>query len=273
MLTLATPLRGRAIPFHFLTYSSRTFDDHPSSRNLEHLKAIQEIQQLVGQRPIVFDREFSYCELLRHLVDAEVPFIIRLNQGANAPHFFYDADQKRPLRLLIAPINKPKIYRQVYYRGEVCLNVIGIWRYGFKSPIWIMTNLAPEEGLAVYDQRMKIEICFKDLKSLLHLDQVMNKSQVYLNKMLAMVLLAYAVSVVVGEGIRDVQYAHIDPWDYDWLTVPEVDKRSRWYLFSGPFLLLKQRYRLSKGVLRQIVTAALTVFRQLIFAQNVRSFV
>jgi len=63
MLTLATPLRGRAIPFHFLTYSSRTFEDQPSSRNLEHFKAIQEIQQLIGDRPIVFDREFSYREL------------------------------------------------------------------------------------------------------------------------------------------------------------------------------------------------------------------
>jgi hypothetical protein len=59
MLTLATPLRGRAIPFHFLTYSSRTIEDQPSSRNLEHFKAIQEIQQLIGSRPIVFDREFS----------------------------------------------------------------------------------------------------------------------------------------------------------------------------------------------------------------------
>lgn len=48
MLTLATPLRGRAIPFHFLTYSSRTIEDQPSSRNLEHFKAIQEIQQLIG---------------------------------------------------------------------------------------------------------------------------------------------------------------------------------------------------------------------------------
>lgn len=48
MLTMATPLRGRAIPFHFLTYSSRTFDEQPSSRNLEHFKAIQEIQQLIG---------------------------------------------------------------------------------------------------------------------------------------------------------------------------------------------------------------------------------
>jgi hypothetical protein len=30
MLTLATPLRGRAIPFHFVTYSSRTIEDLPS---------------------------------------------------------------------------------------------------------------------------------------------------------------------------------------------------------------------------------------------------
>jgi hypothetical protein len=55
MLTLATPVRGRAIPFHFLTYSSRTFEEQPSSRNLEHFKAIQEIQTLIGKRPIVFD--------------------------------------------------------------------------------------------------------------------------------------------------------------------------------------------------------------------------
>ena len=60
MLTLATPLRSRAIPFHFLTYSSRTFEDQPSTRSLEYFKAIQEIQQLIGKRPIVFDCEFSY---------------------------------------------------------------------------------------------------------------------------------------------------------------------------------------------------------------------
>ncbi len=249
------------------------FDDQPSSRNLEHFKAIQEIHQLVGQRPIVFDREFSYRELLRSLVEAEVPFVIRLNQGANAPRFYYDAAQKHPLRLLIAPISKPQIYRQVYYLGEECLNVIGIWHFGFKDPIWIMTNRDPADGLAIYEKRMKIEIWFRDMKSLLHIDQVMNKSQVYLNKMLALVLLAYAVSVVVGEGIRDVQYARIAPADYDWLTIPEVAKRSRWYLFSGPFLLLKKRYRLSRLELRQVVAAALHLFRQLIYAHNVRSFV
>ena len=272
MLTLATPLRGRAIPFHFLTYSSRTFEDQPSSRNLEHFKAIQEIQQLIGASPIVFDREFSYRELLHSLVEEGVHFVIRLNTGAHAPHFYYDAEQKQRLRLLVAPINKPKMYRQVYYMGEVCLNVVGVWRYGFKEPIWLMTNLQPEAGLALYEQRMKIETCFRDLKSLLHIDQVMNKSQVYLNKMLAMVMLAYAISLVVGEAIRDVQYAQVTPSEVNLLNIPEVDRRSRWFLFSGPFLLLKQRYRLERRVLRQIVKAALVIFAHLVFA-NVRTLV
>jgi hypothetical protein len=193
-----------------------------------------------------------------------------LNMGANPPLFYYDAERKQRLKLLIAPINKPKIYRQVYYMGEVCLNVIGIWRYGFKEPMWIITNMQPEAGLALYDQRMKIEICFRDLKSLLHIDKVMNKSQVYLNKMLAMVMLAYAITLFVGEAIRDVQYAQVIPNQLDLLTVPSVDKRSRWFLYSGPFLLLKQRYRLQHRVLRQIVSAALLIFSQLVFA-NVRT--
>lgn len=272
MLTLATPLRGRAIPFHFVTYSSRTFEDQPSSRNLEHFKAIQEIQQLIGTRPIVFDREFSYRELLNSLVEEGVHFVIRLKMGANPPRFYYEAEQKHPLRLLIAPINKPKIYRQVYYMGEVCLNVVGIWRYGFKEPMWILTNMDPEAGLALYDQRMKIEICFRDLKSLLHIDKVMNKSQIYLNKMLAMVMLAYAISLVVGEVIRDVQYAQVVLDELNLLKVPVVNKRSRWYLFSGPFLLLKHRYRLERRLLKRIVAAALSLFTHLIFA-NVRTLV
>jgi len=272
MLTLATPLRGRAIPFHFVTYSSRTFEDQPSSRNLEHFKAIQEIQQLIGERAIIFDREFSYQGLLRSLVDARIPFVIRLNLGANPPHFYYDREQKLPLRLLVAPINKPQIYRQVYYQGEVCLNVVGIWHYGFKQPMWIMTNLEPEDGLALYFQRMKIEVCFRDLKSLLHIDKVMNKSQDYLDKMLAMVMLAYAICLVVGEAIRDVQYAQVTPAELNLLTIPQVGKRSSWHLFSGPFLLLKQRFRLEQTVINQIVKAALEIFTKLIFA-NVRTLV
>jgi hypothetical protein len=108
------------------------------------------------------------------------------------------------------------------------------------------------------------------LKSLLHIHKVMHKSQVYLNKMLAMVMLAYVITLLVGEAIRDVQYAQAIPSEVNLLTVPSVDKRSRWYLYSGPFLLLKQRFRLHHSVLRQIVKTALLIFIQLVFA-NVRT--
>ena len=266
MLTLATPVRGRAIPFHFLTYSSRTFEEQVSSRNLEHFKAIQEIQTMIGSRPIVFDREFSYELLLQSLVDSGIQFVIRLNLGSNPPKFYYDADQKRELRLAIAPINKPQSYRQVYYKGEVPLNVIGIWQYGFKQPLWIMTNLEPEAALDLYFLRMKIEICFRDLKSLLHLDKIMNKSQTLLEKMTAMVMLAYAISLVIGEAIRDVQYTHIEPHEFNLLLVPDGEKSSRWFLFSGPFLLIKQRYRLPLETLNLITDISLLVFANLIFA-------
>jgi len=87
---------------------------------------------------------------------------IRLNMGANPPLFYYDAERKQRLQLFVAPLNKPQIYRQVYYMGEVRLNVVGIWRYGFSQPMWILTNMESEAGLALYLQRMKIEICFRD---------------------------------------------------------------------------------------------------------------
>jgi len=273
MLTLATPVRGRAIPFHFLTYSSRTINEQIRSRNLEHFQAIEEIQDLIGARPIVFDREFSYLLLLKSLVSSGMQFVIRLNLGSKPPKFYYDADQKRELRLAIAPINKPQIYRQVYYKGEVPLNVIGIWRHGFKRPLWVMTNLEPEAGLELYFLRMKIEICFRDLKSLLHLNKIMNKSQTLLEKMIAMVMLAYAISLVIGEAIRDVQYAQIDPHDFNLLHIPTGEKSSRWFLFSGPFLLIKQRYRLSPQPLASIVQISLAIFSNLILAHNVRTLV
>jgi hypothetical protein len=273
MMTFATPIRGRAIPFHFLTYSSQTFNEQVSSRNLEHHKAIQEVMQLIGNRPVIFDREFSYLELLESLLEARMQFIIRLDLRANPPHFYYDQEQKHRLRLRIAPNGKPKVYRQVYYMGQAKVNVIGIWHYGFKDPIWIITTLKPEEALRLYFKRMKIEISFRDLKSLLHMDKIMNKSQALLEKMLAILLIAYAITLLIGEAIRDVQYAQVQPAAVDLLAIPDVDKRSKWYSFSGPFLLLKRRCRLARLELRKIITAVLVIFSNLVFGKSVPSFV
>ena len=70
LLVLSTPFRGRAIPFHFVTYS----------------------------------REFSYLELQQILVLGAIHFVIRLKVGARPVKF---VDKKgQPLKLVIQPGQK-----------------------------------------------------------------------------------------------------------------------------------------------------------------------
>lgn len=273
MLTLATPIRGRAVPCHFATYSSATIEDQSSSRNLEHQQAIGEIALLVGKRPIVLDREFSYLGLLENFHAAEMSYVIRLNQGAKPPKFYRDAKKKEEVKLMIAQNGKQEDYHQLYYKGEIPVNLSGIWRKGFKKPLWVMTDLAPQEGMRIYQERSKIETSFRDQKSLLGMDRVMNKRKIYLEKMLALLLISYAIALLVGEAIRDVRYAEIKPEEIDLLSKPQVEKASKWHSFSGIFILVKRRRRLDEDILAEIVAAAFNIFSDLVDGKNVRSFV
>ena len=82
------------------------------------------------------------------------------------------------------------------------MNVIGIWQTGFANSMWVMTNLKADDGLAIYFQRMKIEETFRDLKSLLNFQNLMNKRRVVMEKMAALLLIAYTITLTLGETLR-----------------------------------------------------------------------
>jgi transposase len=109
-----------------------------------------------------------------------------LNTGSKPAKFFYDNEQKQELKLWVAQGKAPKIYRQVYHKGIAPVNLVGIWGEGFKKPMWIITNLEPEQGLAIYRMRMKIETSFRVLKSLMHIYKIIGKSRAYLENMFAL---------------------------------------------------------------------------------------
>ena len=90
LLLLATPYHGRAIPCGFVSYSSKTINDEATSRNREHFTAFAQVKELLGERPLVLDREFSYLELLENLAAEGVNFVIRLKLGPN----FFDGEGK-----------------------------------------------------------------------------------------------------------------------------------------------------------------------------------
>ena len=246
LMLLATPYHGRAIPCGFVDYSSRTIHQDATSRNQHHFAAFRQVKELLGERPLVLDREFSYLELLENLVAEGLNFVIRLKVGPN----FCDGEGK-PVALSV-PKGETRILNKLFYKGKVFVNVIGVWQKGFSDPLWIMTNLKAEEGLAIYLMRMKIEQAFRDLKSLLNLHKLMNKRRMLMEKMVALILITYSIALIVGETLRTQLF-------------PQYSRKNK--LFSGSFIFLKLKYDLSPPLL----SLAQSAFYQLILP--VRTYV
>ena len=275
LMVLSTPFRGRAIPFSFITYSSRTIGDQVTSRNQEHFRCFEAIKRLLGERPLVLDREFSYEELMETLYIEHIQFVIRLNLGdQHRQPRLIDADGE-PVKLFIRP-GETVIRPNVYYLGTVKVNLIGYWRKSLSKPLWIMTTLEPKRGLELYLQRMKIEQTFRDCKDLLHLTKLMNKQQRHLEQMIALTLIAFTMGLWFGEAIRDVVYGGVGlDQVHDGLlgkTKVDVNSQPKWLLYSGLFVLLKQKLRLSIEEMDTLATSAARTFAFLIYG-NVRTFV
>ena len=250
LLVLATPYQGRAIPCHFVSYSSAIIGTEITSRNRYHFQAFAEVKELLGDKPLVLDREFSYLELLQALVVEDVNFVMRLKLGA---HFF---DQEGKQVALSVKKGETRILNKVFYMGKVFVNVIGRWKEGFNEPVWIMTNLSAEEGLALYLQRMKIDEAFKDLKSLLGIDKLMCQKRPWMEQMVSLALIAYAIGLVLGETLRSQLF-------------PETSRKCK--LYSGLFVLLKLKLSLPYNDFRKIQTLAVHTFQTI--ALPVRTFV
>ncbi len=272
LLVLATPFRGRAIPFHFISYSSKTINAQATSRNQEHFRAFANIKALLGERPLVLDREFSYLELLNALVTEKVHFVIRLKVGL--PQVGLTDAAGQVLQLRIQP-GQTRIYRQVRYKGAVAVNLIGFWRTGLQAPLWVMTDLEPQDALRIYFKRMKVEETFRDCKDLLGLDRLMNKQQAHMEQMVALTLIAYVAALFVGEALRDLCYGERSPEQitYESLLAPKPPStRSKWKHYSGLFVLLKQQLRIPTEQLILLLLPVSQAFASLVFG-NVRTFV
>lgn len=243
LLVLATPFHGRAIPCHFVSYSSKTINAEATSRNQHHFEAFSEIKDLLGAKPLVLDREFSYLGLMESLVLEKINFVIRLKEG---PKF---TDQEGKLLTLSIRKGETRNLNKVFYMGKVFVNVTGVWKEGFSKPLWIMTNLEAKQGLAIYSQRMKIEESFRDMKTLLGLEKLMNKRRDHMEKMVALLLIAYAIGLWFGETLRSTLF-------------PIGSRKHK--LYSGLFVFLKLKLSISRREFLAISTLALSSFSYLI---------
>jgi len=265
-LLLATPFQGRALPFHFITYSSRTIAQETTSRNQEHSRALAEVKALLGDKPVVLDREFSYHALLAQFVAAQVHFVIRLKLGRHAP-LFTDAHGRR-VELAVAR-GQTVSYPDVRYRGEVPVNLIGTWRDDFSEPLWLMSDLPPQRALPIYLNRMQIEQTFRDLKSLLRLDKLMNKQQEQMEQVMALVLLAFSLGTLLGAQFKEAWCAET-PATASKSTArmsraqAKAARRKR-QRYSGLFVLLKLNLHWPTSRVQPLIRQTLQQFQDLLF--------
>ncbi|MEJ5203436.1 MAG: hypothetical protein WHV66_14520 [Anaerolineales bacterium] len=78
---------SRAAPPVTSASSSKVIAAGLDSQNLIYFCAFARLKDLLGERPLALDREFSYLELLPNLVAEGGNFVIRLNLGAQPLKF------------------------------------------------------------------------------------------------------------------------------------------------------------------------------------------
>ncbi len=123
------------------------------------------------------------------------------------------------------------------YKGEVEVNVAGVWEKGHPEPLWVITDLSPSTDC----KRIAIEESFRDLKNLLGLKRLMNKIQEYLEVMVALVLTAYGIGLVLGEVMREMVFCG----------------SKSYRLYSGLFVLLRLKVKVGHEDVCEIVERAL----------------
>ncbi|MGQ9609126.1 MAG: hypothetical protein ACUVWN_07485 [bacterium] len=82
------------------------------------------------------------------------------------------------------------------------MDLAGKWQKGFSEPLWMISNLPLEEALEIYSKRMRIDESFRNLKDLLLFEKIMDKKQINMENMIALVLLAYTIGLLSGEGFK-----------------------------------------------------------------------
>lgn len=203
LLLLSYPYRGRALPFSFVSYSSATIAEEAASRNQERARAWAQVAEWLEGSPLLLDRDFSSEEDLETMQFFGIQAVIRLHAGNQPDLTLERGDFRHKVRYDLQPGQK-RLYRGVWYKGSIRVQVAGVWEQGFREPLWVMTLMPdPEQALQLYRSRMKIEQQFRDFKTLLHLEKLMNKGREHMEKMVALCCIAYTIGVLVGEKLRD----------------------------------------------------------------------
>jgi hypothetical protein len=214
LLVAALPWRGRALPLWTQVVRQKWQGLLTSRNHLEEalIRAVTEALRAVRQdlRVVwIADRGFARLNLLQFLAELGVDFCIRVNAQTKI------AWQGRKLLLKDLPVQEGQllwregvIYRpegRPFERGGIRVNLLVAWKRPKNQqkeglePWYVVTTLeSPQQALAYYRRRMRIEEGFKDWKQRLGLGQAAVSTVERMARLVTGLVLATVVLALLG---------------------------------------------------------------------------
>ena len=198
VIVIAVPFRKRAIPIYWKIYKKDAFDKmvYPSHNVLVQEFCCRFIKQFETALPnvrkpvLVFDRGFARARyLMKPLMENGIEFVIRVCKNT----CFYDNGQ----RIKLQTLKNTEAYSHISYHNteKLKLNLLVFRDANHKEPLYLVSNSLQNTQLYLtYKQRMQIEECFRDIKTLFGFRYLRLKRQ----ELLRIALLWFIVCVSYG---------------------------------------------------------------------------
>ena len=162
VLVLGIAYEGVAIPL-FWTWLPKG----GNASGQEHSTMIQRFLQCFDSSIIagvLADREFANQDFFKYLSDHQIPFYIRIKEGALVSHFKHSKPFKAKQLFKGLDLNEQQYQQQpVTVHGQQCCLAAG------RSPkgelLIVATNQSPHNAVSIYLRRWEIENLFATLKS------------------------------------------------------------------------------------------------------------
>jgi len=200
MLAAKVAVEGRAVPVAWTVMRRKVFDKQKNSRNTVEEDLIRWLADAMEERQwiLVADRGFCRADLIAKLQEWGVGFVIRANTGTwGETEGFSGRLYNLPCRPRRA-VRYERIRYQKTRRVEVSL--VTTHEEPAKEAWYLLTNVAgkAERICAHYRRRMWIEEAFRDAKSNLGLDKLWLAHPERMERMMIVVALAMALSILTG---------------------------------------------------------------------------
>lgn len=203
VITASIPYQGRALPFALTTFEFENIKYSQNDIEKDFFILLQEIKPERKSLLFIMDRGYAQADYFSFFNEAKQLYLIRACSKVMIEYFDKGKLKRMQLGRLRYRIGKPTRYKNVKYHNKkkIAVDIIIYYERGFKEPWFLIVPpeseniISSSQIVKLYRSRMRIEIKFRDFKSMLGLRGL--KLKVLRSEKLARLLICIALVYII----------------------------------------------------------------------------